>query len=252
MMMALDGAFACIAPDQRGYGLSDRPTQTDAYHLDHLADDIAGLVQALGHQTVHIIAHDWGGLVAWHLGSRHPTLLERMVIFNAPHPYCLQAALDHDPNQRAASRYARAFSEPGAYEAMSEKDPSALWDNFFGIDAANGWLNEDDKAAQIAMWQQTGGWQAMLNWYRAAGFNYDGDPYAQRIPSVPVTVPTLLVWGDDDALFAPSALDGLRLIAPNCRVKVIQGGGHCVFREDLEACVTLVTEFLSEGLEKSL
>jgi epoxide hydrolase 4 len=245
MMAALSDHFTCIAPDQRGYGLSDRPIETLAYHIDCLSDDIAGLVRALGCAKVDIVAHDWGGLVAWHLASRYPEMLRRMVIFNAPHPFCLQGALDRDPAQRAASGYAARFGEPGSHALMLDQDPSLLWDAFFGADMARHALSEQDKIAQIAMWQQPGAWEAMLNWYRAAGFDYLGKPGAKRVAPLPVSVPTLLVWGEDDTLFTPSTLDGLSAIAPNCDVKVIVGGGHSVFREDLGTCVDLISGFLS-------
>ena len=206
MMAALSDQFTCIAPDQRGYGTSDRPRATHDYAINHLADDIAGLIAALGYTCVDIIAHDWGGLVAWHLAHRYPDLTRRIVIFNAPHPFCLQRALDTDPSQRTASRYAQEFAKQGSHKALIAQGSSALWDTFFGADYANGWLNDDDRAAQIAAWDQDGAWEAMLNWYRAADFDYDGNSGAARPRLEATLAPILLVWGDKDRIFAPSAL----------------------------------------------
>jgi epoxide hydrolase 4 len=247
MMEKLADAFLCIAPDQRGNNLSDRPPGTCAYTTDTLADDIAGLVAALNLERVHLVAHDWGGLVAWHFASKHPQLLGRLVIFNAPHPFCLQRALDTDPAQREASRYAAQFAVEDSHEVMSSRDANELWTAFFGVDEANGWLNQDDKNAIVSAWAQEGAWEAMLNWYRAAKFDYSGNALAVRIPPEPIEAPTLLVWGDADPLFTPSALDGLGDIAPKCQLETIRGGGHCAFREDLEGCTRLVRDFLAMG-----
>jgi epoxide hydrolase 4 len=245
MMMALSGRFTCIAPDQRGYGLSDRPEDTQAYHLDSLAADVAGLVTALGYQKVSIVAHDWGGLVAWHFAGLYADLLERLVVFNAPHPFCLQAALDGDPDQRKASSYAAGFASMEVESLLADQDQSALWDRFFAADAAKGILTPRDKAAQIALWGKPGAWQAMLNWYRAAGFDYSGHAGKARPAPPRIDVPFLLVWGDSDPLFAPSALHGLTDIAPKCQIKVFANGGHAVFREQPQECAALIEAFLT-------
>lgn len=245
MMKALSRHFHCIAPDQRGFGQSQRPQDQNDYRIDILADDIANLIASLGYQQVDIVAHDWGGLVAWHFGSRHSELVRRMVIFNAPNPHCLQLALDTDPAQRAASSYAAQFAQANSHMVFETKTASETWDAFFGKDLAEGFLSQEDKATQIAQWEQDGAWKSMLKWYRAAGFDYSGNLGAQRDPPDPVTVPTLLIWGKEDALFAPSALFGLGEIALNCEIREIEGGGHCVFREHPTLCNRLVAEFLS-------
>jgi pimeloyl-ACP methyl ester carboxylesterase len=246
MMKSLSSRYHCIAPDQRGFGQSSRPRDQNDYRVDFLADDIANLIAAYGYQQVDIVAHDWGGLVAWHFGSRHRDLVRKMVIFNAPHPYCLQLALDTDLAQRAASSYAAQFAQADSHKAFEAKTDSETWDAIFGKDFAEGLLSQDDKAIQIAQWKQDRAWEAMLNWYRAARFDYSGNPSQRRQPPKPVISPTLLVWGTNDALFAPSTLLGLGEIAPNCEIREIEGAGHCVFRERPTFCAQLVEGFLSQ------
>src|SRR5688500_7467260 len=58
------GGFRVLAPDQRGYNLSDKPRVVAAYNLDALADDALGLVEALGRERAALVGHDWGGAVA--------------------------------------------------------------------------------------------------------------------------------------------------------------------------------------------
>lgn len=246
LMQALAPGFRCIAPDQRGYGKSDRPLGSDAYSIDQLADDIALLIQALGLARAHIVAHDWGGLVAWHFASRHRELLDRLVIFNAPHPSCLQAALDGDSDQRLASSYADQFSQPKSHEALNARDPEALWSAFFGNDEAAGWLSSTDKAAILENWSQADAWSTMLNWYRAAGFDYSGNLQVNRPKPAIIDAPTLLIWGQNDPVFASSALKGHRDFILDFRLEMLAEGGHSVFRQYREKCNALVSEFLSQ------
>jgi epoxide hydrolase 4 len=245
MMTALAPKFECIAPDQRGYGKSDRPLDSDAYAIDQLADDIALLIKKMGLKRAHIVAHDWGGLVAWHFAGRHPKLLGRLVVFNAPHPYCLQAALDSDPDQRLASSYAYQFSQPKSHEALNARGPDALWSAFFGADETAGWMSPTDKAAILENWAQPDAWLTMLNWYRAADFDYSVGAKANRPKPSIIAAPTLLIWGQKDPLFAPSALIGHCDFIADFRLEMIKEGGHSVFRQFPDQCAALVGDFLS-------
>lgn len=245
MVTALAPRFRCIAPDQRGYGKSDRPLDPTSYVIDRLCDDVACVVTNLGLEKAHIVAHDWGGLVAWHFAGQHPNLLDRLVVFNAPHPFCLQAALDKDPAQRRASLYAQQFSQPNAYQDFATRDQNALWSAFFGADEAAGWMSASDKAAILANWDQPDAWRTMLNWYRAAGFDYGGDAQIVRTPPPTLIAPALLVWGQQDPLFAPSVLPLHRDLMPSLRIEVMPDGGHSVFRQFPEHCADLVSDFLT-------
>lgn len=249
MMTQLCDQFRCIAPDQRGYNLSDRPHDVEAYHIDKLADDVAVLIETLGLGRVNLVAHDWGGVVAWHFAGKYYDLLDRLVIFNAPHPFCLQHALDTDPVQRAASTYAARFAQHNSEQDLESQEPEDLWTAFFSRDEKQGWLGEGDKKAMLDAWAQPDAWRTMLNWYKAAGFDYSGANQAAR--PIPPTIPpkikaeTLLVWGAADPLFAPSCLTGLSDIVDALTLKTIQGGGHAVFREDTVYFGNLVRAFLT-------
>jgi epoxide hydrolase 4 len=100
MSILAASGFYVVAPDQRGYNLSEKPRGIDAYELDTLADDIAALASALGRETFRVVGHDWGGSVAWSTASRYPARLQRMVILNAPHPAVWLGAMRSDPDQR--------------------------------------------------------------------------------------------------------------------------------------------------------
>lgn len=72
----VDAGYRVIAPDQRGYNLSDKPEGIDSYRIDTLRDDIIGLITQFTDEKAIVIGHDWGGAVAWHLASTRPEYLE--------------------------------------------------------------------------------------------------------------------------------------------------------------------------------
>ena len=101
-----------IAPDQRGYARSSKPTGVDEYTPDKIVGDLIALADHFGLTTFTLVGHDWGGAVAWMAALRHPDRVARLVIVNAPHPFLMQRALFDDPDQRAASQYITAFRNP--------------------------------------------------------------------------------------------------------------------------------------------
>ena len=103
--------FRAVAPDLRGYNLSERPARVADYRIERLADDVAALVRALGADRAHVVGHDWGGLIAWQLAMRHPQVVDRLAILNAPHPARFRRLL-LDPRQGLRSWYVAFFQLP--------------------------------------------------------------------------------------------------------------------------------------------
>src|SRR5690349_3758371 len=79
--------FRAVAPDMRGYNLSEKPPGISSYRIDKLVGDVVGLIQALGEQRAVVVGHDWGGAVAWATALGRPEAVERLIVLNAPHPY---------------------------------------------------------------------------------------------------------------------------------------------------------------------
>src|SRR5512147_1045331 len=78
------------APDLRGYAGTTRPTDLDAYRIETLLDDITALIDAAGGRHVTLVGHDWGGIVAWYYAMRKPTMIDTLIVLNAPHPGCFE------------------------------------------------------------------------------------------------------------------------------------------------------------------
>src|SRR5437764_7953295 len=78
--------FRAVAPDLRGYNLSDKPKLVADYRIGRLVEDVAGLIRHFGAERAHLVGHDWGGAVAWKTAISRPDLVERLAVLNCPHP----------------------------------------------------------------------------------------------------------------------------------------------------------------------
>ena len=146
------GGFRCVAPNLRGYEQSSRPADVSAYHAKHLAQDIAALIAAEcgpQGQLVALIAHDWGGAVAWNLAATRPELMQRLVIINSPHPQTFWRELRQNPAQQAASAYMNFLVRPDAEALLAENDFARLWP-FFDLMGASGAAAQQQAAAALS------------------------------------------------------------------------------------------------------
>ena len=232
------GGFRVVAPDQRGYNLSDKPRGIDAYQLDIAADDIADLASALGHQTFRVVGHDWGGSVAWTIASRHQSRLQRMVVLNAPHPAVWVHAMKNDPEQRRRSGYVRLLQIPwlpeallrlGRYDGLAKSFATAAQDAF----------PPDVMRAYHDSWRVPGALTSMLNWYRALL------RYPLRMPTPgELSTPCLILWGDKDAFAIPKLADMSAAICANAQVVHMPGVGHWMNHEARELVLDHIKRFL--------
>jgi pimeloyl-ACP methyl ester carboxylesterase len=134
------GGYRCVAPNLRGYERSSSPPEPEAYRAKHLIQDIAALIaQECGEisQLAALVAHDWGGALAWGLAAERPQLLQRLVIINSPHPQTFLRELQHNPAQQAASAYMNFLARPDAETLLAENDFARLWP-FFDLMGASG------------------------------------------------------------------------------------------------------------------
>ncbi|HMB24045.1 MAG TPA: alpha/beta hydrolase [Anaerolineales bacterium] len=182
-----------IVPDQRGYNLSDKPKGIKAYCVDNLVEDVVGLINELDYQKVNVVGHDWGALVAWMVGIKHPGRLRRLGILNVPHPAVMQQFLRRDFEQRRRSLYALYFQLPGLPELSLRLGNGRLAAQAMRKSALPKAFTDEDFEKYKEAWSQPGAMTAMLNWYRAAA------RYRPPITSdMRVRVPTLMLWGVKD------------------------------------------------------
>ena len=160
-----------VAPDMRGYNLSSKPAQLDQYRVPLLVEDVRALAESLGFgpkRKFTLVAHDWGGAVAWSYAAAHPDTLDKLVIVNAPHPTVFGRLLREDAAQQKASAYMLMFRGPDAEKTLSANNHQLLVDIVLGAGLKNGTFTEDDKKAYLEAWSQPGALTGGLNYYRAA------------------------------------------------------------------------------------
>src|SRR5207248_261407 len=227
-----------IAPDQRGYNLSDKPAGIPAYRLDTLADDMLGLADALGHRRFAVIRHDWGGVVAWHLASRNPERVTRAAILNAPHPGTLRRYARAHPRQALRSWYVAYFQLPYLPELGLRAG------GFWGLRRAlrrtsrPGTFTGEDLRDYREAWAQPGALTAMLNWYRALRLS-TASPAPAR-----VTMPVRVIWGDRDAFLETGLAEASAALCDQAEVFRLPHATYWVQHEESDAVNRLLTEFL--------
>ena len=207
------------AVNQRGYGETSRPKEREAYALGPLLADVAGLIDASGATQTTLIGHDWGGLLGFAFAARRLRPLERLVVFNAPHPACFSRALQ-EPKQKRRSRYIGFFRLPFLPELLLGAGGAALIDR--ALRKGAGAVDEEIVALYRAQAARPGALTAMLNWYRAA---LPETLSAQDIER-PFDTPTLLFWGDRDFALSRVCLDGTENYATHIEIVRLARGGH--------------------------
>ena len=241
MPAVADAGYRVIAPDMRGYNLSGKPQGVSAYTMDTLADDIAALVHHMGERRAHIIAHDWGGAVAWHLAMRHREVVDRLIIVNAPHPRAYAREIRR-PRQLWRSRYMVLFQLPRVGEALLARNDFAHVRRALRNDPVNpDAFSEVDIDRYVQALARPWALTSAINYYRAAArFRPRPTPgFSSRID-----VPTLVVWGERDRYLDVRLLDGLERWVPNVTVERLPDVSHWVMSDAPEDLERLVVNFL--------
>lgn len=241
MLVRFADRYRCVAPNLRGFERSSCPVEVEAYRAKHLVADIAALIDTLGGRLEALIAHDWGGAVAWNLAAQRPALLSKLVIVNSPHPGTFLRELQTNPVHQAASAYMNFLCRPDAEALLADNDYARLWPFFDNMGAADtsrvggGWLTAEMRDQYRAVWGMglTGG----CNFYRASPVrpptSTDDPVLALRFPpeAVTVRVPTRVIWAEDDTALLPALLDGLEAFVPDLRITRVAGATHWIIHE---------------------
>ncbi len=248
------GGFRCVAPNLRGYEHSSAPAQASAYRVKHLVQDLVALIAAEGGHLACLVAHDWGGAVAWSLAASQPRWMDKLAIINSPHPGTFLRELQHTPAQQAASAYMNFLIRPDAEALLAADDFGRLWVFFdqLGAGADPGWLTEEVKSQYRAVWSQ--GLTGPLNYYRASplrpprpGPPHD-DPAAATVTIarelLHVSLPTLVLWATGDTALPPALLDGLIDYVPQMQLERIDGASHWVLHEQPAHVIARLADFL--------
>jgi epoxide hydrolase 4 len=254
-----NGGYRCVAPNLRGFERSSTPTDVSAYRPKHLVQDIAALIAIEGGVLDCLVAHDWGGAVAWNLANQRPDLMKKLAIVNSPHPGTFWRELCSNPKQQAASAYMNFLIRPDAERLLAENDYARLWAFFtstFADAPEAAWLTDAVKDRYRAVWNGPAGsapgtgLKGGCNYYRASPLRppTPEDPGAVGVTLPPdmltVKLPTLVIWAMEDRALPPELIDGLDAYIPDLTLHRVERATHWIVHEQ----PALVARFIGQHL----
>lgn len=234
-----DAGYRVVAPDMRGYNLSDKPAGIAAYDLDVLAADVIGLADRLGRKKFFLVGHDWGAIIGWWIAQNYPDRVERFVSISAGHPALWREGMETNPAQHKKSRYVRIMQVPVLPELGMRLQNYAPLAKAITSTARKGAVSAEDVARYREAWSRKGAMNAMINYYRAI--------YRRRFPDMAryrIKPPTMLIWGMKDIYGEPELVEASIAMCDNGRMVRLDNATHWTLADEPERITELLLEFL--------
>jgi pimeloyl-ACP methyl ester carboxylesterase len=230
-----NAGFHAVAVDQRGYSPGARPSEIADYAVDLLTSDVLAFADAVGAKQFHLVAHDWGGVLAWQIAAQHPHRLLTLTVLSTAHIDAFLHAVETDDEQKEKSKYISFFRMPGGLV-----ESYLLADNAQRLRSVyQGKLSASAVESNVRRLSEDGALTAALNWYRALDL-------AHRIG--PITVPTLYVWGDNDlAVGETAAVETAEYVTGPYHFERLHGVSHWLQQEASDRIVALLLAHLGAG-----
>jgi len=238
--------YRVIAPDMRGYNLSEKPPTVADYRMEALTSDVAALIRHAGEENAVVVGHDWGGAVAWETAIRLPQVVRRLVVLNAPHPAAMLREL-RTVEQLRRSWYMFFFQLPWLPEALAHLSGYSALEAVFRRDPtrAGAYSDEDIRLYRQAV-ARPGALTGAINYYRAL-FRQAPAGALRGMRALPtITVPTLLIWGMRDRHLGPRLLNGLDQWVATLRVERLPDASHWVMADEPRRVNNLLLGFLRD------
>jgi pimeloyl-ACP methyl ester carboxylesterase len=227
---ALAGAgYRAVAVEQRGYSPGARPADVDQYRIAHLVGDALAIG---GPRPFHVVGHDWGAVVGWHLAAKHPERIRSLTALSVPHPLAFANALvSPGSDQRQQSGYVAFFRlKDVAEETLLNGGLAAML-------AASAYPLDIDE--RVRAMSEPGALTAALNWYRAIDLDL-----VRGVGHV--VVPTLHVWSTGDVALAREGAEATaRYVDGPYRFEVLTGVSHWIPEEAPDVLNRLLLEHLT-------
>ncbi len=238
--LLVEQGYHVWAPNMRGYGGSSKPPTVRDYALDHLCADVAALIDASGADEVTLIAHDWGAIVAWAFAIQKIRPLKRLVIMNVPHPMVGQREIRHW-RQLKRSWYIFFFQIPWLPEFLMSRgqgEPIKRAFSNMACDQSN--FSDDELEHYAKAATRPGSMRAMVNYYRALLRHRN----VIDIENKPITIPTLMIWGEEDSALNIKCTEGTEQWVENFTLHRLPGVSHWVQQEAPEKVNAILQDWL--------
>lgn len=242
-LVALSEDFTVVAPDLRGYNLSDKPPHKSDYTIDKLVGDIVGLIGHFGREKAAVIGHDWGASIAWALAMKKPEVLWKLGALQVP-PIPIWKR-NQTARQFLASWYMFFFQIPALPEFLFRQNDYAAWAKALMQSTASPGVFSDEEIAEYKKaWSQPGATTAMLNYYRA---NIVKRMFGKSVLPPKIEVPTMFIYGEKDKAVLPATVAGVRdMIAGPYSEHRIPNSGHWVQQEARDEVTSTLRHFLAD------
>jgi len=236
-----DKGYRVVAPDQRGYNLSDKPEGVAAYNIDKLAKDMIGLIDAYGQKQVYLVGHDWGASVSWWLALKYPDRFRKLVILNVPHPKIMAKNVFTNTAQMQRSWYIFCFQIPGAVDRLAAAGDYEWVLQLITTSANPGTFSPAELEEYRKAFRQPGAFTAMVNWYRAMIQTQSEPPR-----SFDVTVPMIFMWGEEDVAMLTEMADQSMRYCKEGRLIKLPGVSHWIQHEAADKVNAQIAEFFEQ------
>lgn len=226
--------YRAVAPNLRGFEKSSQPAEVEQYRARHILKDIVALIELEGSPLECLIAHDWGGAIAWGLANQRPELAKRLMIVNSPHPGTFLRELQRSPKQQAASAYMNFLIRDDAAKLLREDGYRRLF-GFLKEHGGTKWLTEGVKQQYRDVWDAS--LQGGLNYYRASPLRpaREGDAAAAAVTlpreMLTVPIPTFVLWAMLDEALCPELVEGLDEYIPRLTIERVPDATHWIVHE---------------------
>ncbi len=254
-LTVLGTRFHIVAPDMRGYNLSEKPPRVEDYSTDVLVNDVIGLIDHFGAAKAAIVGHDWGASVAWAVAQKYPERVSKLAVLQVPPAAAWRANLTL--GQLLRSWYMFFFQLPRVPEWAIRRNSFKGLDRVFKekVVRTGSFTDADIETYKEAL-RQPGALTSAINYYRANVFRIMRGSKTATItePSGEketrkdrrIRVPTLFIFGEQDFAILPQTVRGVAgyIDAPYRELR-IPDSGHWVQNEAVEEVNTALVEFLS-------
>src|SRR5262245_3102473 len=261
--------FRAIAPDQRGYGATDRPADVATYDVHHLTGDLIGVLDALGIERAVFAGHDWGGLIVWQMPLLHPARTAGVIGVNTPYlprPFASPVAILRQ--LYGDNYYVCHFQAPGVADAALARDVSRVFSQLMrrGVPIAEAearlaalgrmpnmvemveqgdplgapLLAPDELAVYAETFARTG-FTGGINWYRNIDRNWET---TAALADARITVPSLMVTAEWDAVLRPDMAEPMRALVDDLEIHMIPRCGHWTQQEKPAELTAVMTDWL--------
>lgn len=241
MKVLADKGYRVIAPDQRGYNQSEKPTATSAYRIDKLAGDVIGLANVLGYEKVNLVGHDFGGQVAWWTTIFSPERISKLAIINKEHPYAYKGFTSQDDEVDWYSRLLQVPILPGYLARIGNW---RLLASAMRETSLPNTFPDSEMDQYRSAWDNKGAIHSMAKWYRAN--DRFSKNYENELGDKLIDVPTLVVLAPNDA-FTPTDLTARSILfLENGKVINLETGTHWVIHEHPKLLANILGDFFDE------